>query len=65
MLNWIQVIIMWYGIIAILPPAVHRLTGHLEYLYFWEYCLVVTALTVGLVFTVGAVTCRNLNSAAK
>ena len=54
-MNWIQIIIMWGGIAAILVRAVHRLTGHHEYLYFWEYTLVVTVLTVGLVLTAGFV----------
>jgi len=54
-MNWIQVVIMWCGIAAILPPAVHRLTGHHGYLYFWEYVLVVMLITAGLIFTVGVV----------
>ena len=58
-MNWIQVVIMWCGIAAILLPAVHRLTGHHGYLYFWEYVLVVMLVTAGLIFTVGTVTQRR------
>jgi len=55
-MNWLQVAIMWCGIVAILVLGKPRLAECDVYLFFWEYVLVVTLLTVGFIFTIGAAT---------
>jgi hypothetical protein len=53
-MKWIQVFIMWCGILTILVLAYVHAKG--PFLFFWECTLVVALLTVGLILTVEAIT---------
>jgi len=52
-MKWIQVYIMWAGILAIFLFVAERTKGHL--VYFWEYTLVAVLVTAGLMLTVEAI----------
>lgn len=49
-MKWMQLYIMWAGILMIFILVYERTKGHL--MYFWEYTLVVVLVTAGLMLTV-------------
>ena len=52
-MKWLQLYIMWAGILMIFIFVYERTKGHLR--YFWEYTLVVVLVTAGLMLTVEAI----------
>jgi hypothetical protein len=52
-MKWIQVYIMWAGILMIFVLVHERTKGHCR--YFWEYTLVAVLVTAGLILTVEAI----------
>jgi hypothetical protein len=52
-MKWIQVFVMWGGILTILVLAYVHAQG--PFILFWECTLVIALLTVGLILTVEAI----------